>query len=187
MAKRAKAVGVAIKYGPIFYAAAQRYGPVVWEQLQRQREPAERFVQSTVAKGNQRKKALAHAQTLREGSVLQVFHANEAHWVVFTGERPVAVHPATPASFETLLEDADLDRRIYPGEAAVTVKIRRPQRSRRSSPPQAPGRTPPGSGRTVPGVLAAGPAERGAGESPGEGTDEQPRSTSVSGAQRPTA
>lgn len=130
--KKGRATKALVKYGPLVYAAAQRYGPAVWEQVRQHREPVEKFAQSKVAratKGNQRKKAAAHARTLKDGNVLQVFHANEEHWVVFTGERPVAVHPATDTPYEVLLADADLSRRVYPTDAPVTIKVTRPHRA----------------------------------------------------------
>lgn len=128
MANRAnmgRTVGSLIRYGPLVYGAVQKYGPQVWEQVQTQREPAERFMQAKVAKGNHRKKAMAHAQTVRRGSVLQVFHRNEAHWIVFSGEQPIAVHPATQATYEQLLEHADLDQRVRPQDAHLTVRLPR--------------------------------------------------------------
>lgn len=125
MPKKGRAAKALIKYGPLVYAAAQRYGPVVWEQVRTHKEPVEKFAQATVARGNQRKKAVAHARTLKEGSVLQVFHHNEEHWVVFTGDRPTAVHPASDTSYEVLLQDADLDRRIYPTQGVVSVRVGR--------------------------------------------------------------
>ncbi len=128
MAGKGKAAGRLIKYGPIAAAAAQRWGPVVWEQLKNQREPAEKFVQDKVAKGNQRKKAMAHAGTVIEGSVLQVFHRNTAHWVVFSGEDPIAVHPPTDASFEELLDRADLSNRVSPRGSSMTITLPRPTR-----------------------------------------------------------
>ncbi len=114
MAGKGKMLGNLIRYGPVIYAAAQKYGPTVWEHVRSQREPAERFVQARVARGNHRKKALEHAATLVDGSVLQVYHRQESHWVVFTGDRPVAVHPATDAPYDELLADVDLSRRVRP-------------------------------------------------------------------------
>lgn len=128
MAGKGSAAGKLIKYGPIAAAAAQKFGPVVWEQVKNQREPAEKFVQSKVARGNQRKKALAHATTVIDGSVLRVFHANTAHWVVFSGDDPIAVHPPTTASFDELLDRADLSNRLRPRDHAVTIRVPRPRR-----------------------------------------------------------
>lgn len=111
-----KAVGAALKYGPLVYTAAQKYGPQVVEQLRNQREPAEKFVQDKVAKGNQRKKALQHAATVVNGSVLHVFHRNTAHWIVFTADEPIAVHPPTSVGYDELLQHADLSKRVLPGQ-----------------------------------------------------------------------
>ncbi len=122
MAGKGKAVGAALKYGPILYATSRRYGPVVWEQVKSQREPAERFVQSKVDKGNQRKKAVQHASTVIDGSTLQVFHQNIAHWVVFSGEEPVGVHPRTSAPFSQLLKNADLSKRLSPGDGPTAAQ-----------------------------------------------------------------
>lgn len=133
MAGKGSAAGKLIKYGPIAAAAAQKFGPVVWEQVKNQREPAEKFVQSKVARGNQRKKALAHATTVIDGSVLQVFHANTAHWVVFSGDDPIAVHPPTTASFDELLDRADLSNRVRPREHAVTIRVPKPRRRQPAS------------------------------------------------------
>lgn len=127
MAGKGKAAAQLIKYGPLAVAAAQRWGPVVWEQVKSQREPAEKFVQDKVAKGNQKKKAMAHAATVIDGTVLQVFHQNTAHWVVFSGDDPIAVHPPTDASYDQLLDRADLGKRVAPREGA-TITVPRPRR-----------------------------------------------------------
>ncbi|MCK0113651.1 hypothetical protein MWU75_16005 [Ornithinimicrobium sp. F0845] len=132
MAGSGKAAARLIKYGPLAAAAAQKWGPVLWEQMKNQREPAEKFVQAKVAKGNQRKKAMAHAATVIDGSVLQVFHQNTAHWVVFSGDDPIAVHPPTGASFDELLDRADLSKRTAPRETA-TLKVPKPRRRPSSS------------------------------------------------------
>lgn len=135
MAGKGKAAGRLIKYGPIAVTAAQRWGPVVWEQVKNQREPAEKFVQDKVAKGNQKKKAMAHAATVIDGSVLQVFHLNTAHWVVFSGDDPIAVHPPAQSDFDELLDRADLSKRVHPDESTVTLKV--PRRGRRTKGPTA--------------------------------------------------
>lgn len=127
MAGKGKAAARLIKYGPLAVTAAQRWGPVVWEQVKSQREPAEKFVQEKVAKGNQRKKAMAHAATVIDGTVLQVFHRNTAHWVVFSGDDPIAVHPPTDASYDELLDRADLSKRIAP-RSGPTFTVPTPRR-----------------------------------------------------------
>lgn len=170
MAGKGSAAGKLIKYGPIAAAAAQKFGPVVWEQVKNQREPAEKFVQDKVAKGNQRKKAMSHAATVIDGSVLQVFHLHTAHWVVFSGDDPIAVHPPTDASFDTLLDRADLSKRVRPGESTMTVKVPRPRRRAKGATAwtpreePAPGPHTPDSptapGQTVRGEITEGPEDR---------------------------
>lgn len=166
MAGKGKAAGRLIKYGPIAVTAAQRWGPVVWEQVKNQREPAEKFVQDRVAKGNQRKKAMAHAATVIDGSVLQVFHLNAAHWVVFSGEDPIAVHPPTQAPFDELLDRADLSRRVRPGESTVTIKVPKPRRRPRGATAWTPREEPtPGphssDAPVTPGAIVRGELGRG--------------------------
>jgi hypothetical protein len=145
VAGKNKAVGMAIKYGPLVYPAVRKYGPQVWEQVRAQREPAERFVQDKVAKGNQRKKALQHAGTVVDGSVLQVFHRNTAHWVVFSGDEPIAVHPPTTAPYEVLLKHADLSTRVRPGEGTRLPRPHRPRPTTGSTSRRKAGRTPASS------------------------------------------
>ncbi len=139
MAGKGKAVGAAIKYGPIVYEASRRYGPKVWDQVKSQREPAERYVQGKVDKGNQHKKAVQHADTVIDGSTLQVFYNNTAHWIVFSGEEPVGVHPRTSASYSLLLKNANLSKRIRPEDEPTAVqKLKAKRRKQKST---SPGRT----------------------------------------------
>lgn len=161
MAGKGKAAGRLIKYGPIAVTAAQRWGPVVWEQVKNQREPAERFVQDKVAKGNQRKKAMSHAATVIDGSVLQVFHLNTAHWVVFSGDDPIAVHPPTQASFDELLDRADLSRRVEPRESTVTIKVPKPRRRSRGATAWTPRGEPAPGAHTSDSPVAPGTVVRG--------------------------
>lgn len=133
VAGKGKAVGAAIKYGPLLYEASRRYGPRVWDQVKSQREPAERYVQAKVDKGNQHKKAVQHADTVVDGSTLQVFYLNAAHWVVFSGDEPIAVHPRTSASFTLLLKNADLSKRVKPVDEPTPVQRMRSAAQRRPS------------------------------------------------------
>lgn len=123
-----------IKYGPILIETSRRYGPRVWEQVKSQKEPAERYVQDKVDRGNQRKKAVQHAETVIDGSTLRIFHRNVAHWVVFSGEEPIAVHPRANAPFPELLKNADLSKRTRPeDEPALAQRLRKSARGRRST------------------------------------------------------
>jgi hypothetical protein len=133
VAGKGKAVGAMIKYGPILIETSRRYGPRVWDQVKAQKEPAERYVQDKVDKGNQRKKAVQHADTVIDGSVLRIFHRNLAHWVVFSGDEPIAVHPRTSAPFRELLKNADLSKRTRPeDEPALRQRLRASARRRTS-------------------------------------------------------
>ncbi len=134
VAGKGKAVGAAIKYGPLVYEAGRRYGPKVWDQVKSQREPAERYVQAKVDKGNQHKKAVQHADTVMDGSTLQVFHLNAAHWIVFSGDEPIAVHPRTSAPFSLLLKNADLGKRVKPADEPTAVQRIRSAAKRRPTP-----------------------------------------------------
>ena len=135
MASKGKAVGAMIKYAPLLLETSRRYGPRVWEQVKSQKEPAERYVHDKVDRGNQRKKAVQHADTVIDGSTLRIFHRNLAHWVVFSGDEPIAVHPRTNAPFSQLLKNADLSKRTRPeDEPALAQRLRMNARARRSSP-----------------------------------------------------
>src|SRR5690606_10435316 len=106
------------KYGPVVYTLAQKYGPQVAEQILRKDAPARQFVDGQrhrLASGA-RKQALAHADSLVEGAVQQVFHAGEPYWVVFSRNEPVGVHPHTNLPYETLLLNADPAKRRRPDE-----------------------------------------------------------------------
>ncbi|CAN5396816.1 hypothetical protein BH23ACT6_BH23ACT6_04200 [soil metagenome] len=122
MAGKGKAVGAAIKYGPIVYEASRRYGPKMLDQLKAGREPAERYVQAKVDKGNQHKKAVQHASTVIDGSTLQIFHRNAPHWIVFSGDEPIAVHPRTNIGYAELLKNVDLTKRVRPEDEPTPVQ-----------------------------------------------------------------
>lgn len=123
-----------MKYGPVVYTLAQKYGPQVAEQILRKDAPARQFVDGQrhrLASGA-RKQALAHADSLVEGAVQQVFHAGEPYWVVFSRNEPVGVHPHTNLPYETLLLNADPTKRRRPEEVRRTVSLpRAPRRTRR--------------------------------------------------------
>ena len=100
------AVKLGMKYGPVLYGVA-RHG----------KEPAKAAAAKFLSKKGARKRALEHAATLLDGSVLQVFHAGEPVYVVFSGEEMVASHPALDVPLQTLVQRADLSKRIRPDEA----------------------------------------------------------------------
>ncbi len=95
---------------------AMKYGPLVYQAVKHGREPAQRAVQRALARQADRKRALTHATTVVDGSVLRVFHEAEPVWVVFSGETPIGSYPAVAAPLTGLLQHADLDLRVRPGD-----------------------------------------------------------------------
>lgn len=127
MPPKANLATLAIRYGPVVYALAQKYGPAVVEQMMKQRDPAQRFAQGRAARvrTNPRKLALAHADSVIEGTLQPVFHAGTPYWVVFSRGEPVGVHPHTSVSFDSLLLNADPSRRVRPEDLRRTVHVPR--------------------------------------------------------------
>lgn len=94
-----------VKYGV-------RYGPMAFEAIKHGREPAQQAVQAALAKRTARKKALEHALTVRDGSLLKVIKEGQAVYFVFSGDAIVTTYPPVPqATYPELLRHADLDRR----------------------------------------------------------------------------
>ena len=118
---------LALKYGPVVFTLAQKYGPKVVEQMLRNREPAQKFVSDRTerVRNNPRRRAMEHAESLVEGTVQQVFHRGQPYWVVFSRNEPVGTHPHTEAPFDVLLLNADPARRVSPTELRRTVKLPR--------------------------------------------------------------
>jgi hypothetical protein len=59
---------------------------------------------------------MAHAKSLADGSILKVYRGDVAHWVVFSGDEAVGVHPQTDLPPSALVERADLTKRIRPDD-----------------------------------------------------------------------
>lgn len=121
---------LALKYGPVVYTLAQKYGPKVVEQMLKNREPAQRLLHDRTerVRNNPRRRALDHAESVVDGSLQQVFHRGQPYWVVFSRGEPVGTHPHTDASFDVLLLNADPARRVTPQELRRTVRL--PRRAR---------------------------------------------------------
>jgi len=106
-----------VKYGV-------RYGPLAVEAIRHGREPAQQAVQAALAKRSARKKALEHALTVRDGSLLKVIKDGQAIVFVFSGDAIVTTYPPVPStSYPELLRHADLDKR----EPAVVLAARKPK------------------------------------------------------------
>ena len=103
-----------------------KYGPVLYEVARQGKEPATAAASKFISKKGARKRSLEHAATLLDGSVLQVFHAGAPVYVVFSGEEMVASHPVLDVPLQTLVQRADLSKRIRPGDVTRKGRRRRP-------------------------------------------------------------
>jgi hypothetical protein len=109
MAGKGKVAVTAVKLGV-------KYGPQIWVATQALREPAKEAVNKAVASERARRQAMAHAKSLTAGSILKVYMGDRALWVVFSADEPVRVYPATDMPPRTLIERADLTKRIRPDD-----------------------------------------------------------------------
>lgn len=73
-----------------------------------------------------RRKALAHAATVVDGSVLKVAPSGATVYVVFTGDQPIATYPHQETPPEVLLAHADLGKRFRPEERSHRLRRRKP-------------------------------------------------------------
>lgn len=113
---KAKLVGNAIKYGPIIFEGVRRYGPALRDQIVENKDVLQSVVPHRALRGEARKNALAHADSVVDGSAMQCFHQAREYWVVFSGETPIGVHPFTNVPYGELLRHADLGKRVRPSD-----------------------------------------------------------------------
>jgi hypothetical protein len=113
----AAAAVLAVKYGP--------QAKIVWDKGGKQATQAAAKRAMTL---NSRRKALAHASGVKDGSILKIAPTGSTVYVVFSGDQPIASYPPQEAPYAVLLAHADLDKRVRPEE----VKRRRPRVPRRS-------------------------------------------------------
>ena len=108
-----KAVGSIVKWGV-------KYGPHVVVLAQQAKEPAMRAAQTALDRQKAKRRAVEHAATVREGTVLKTFDPRADHsepvWVVFSGEEPIAAHPPTVTPIPELIANSDLSTRLRPDE-----------------------------------------------------------------------
>jgi len=113
MADRGKAVGNIVKWGV-------KYGPHVVVLAQQAKDPAMAAAKKAMDRQKARKRAVEHAATVIDGSVLKTFDPREdtgdAVWVVFSGEEAIASHPATTTPLGELIARSDLTTRKRPHE-----------------------------------------------------------------------
>lgn len=103
----------AVRYGV-------RYGPMAFEAVKHGREPAQQALQAALAKRSARKKAVEHALTVRDGSLLKVIKDGQAVFFVFSNDAIVTTYPPVPQStYPELLRHADLDRRENAADLAA--------------------------------------------------------------------
>lgn len=108
----ARGAKLAVKYGP--------QAKIAWDKGGKQATQAAVKRASSL---NSRRKALAHASGVIDGSVLKIAPTGSAVYVVFSGDHPIASYPAQELPYAVLLAHADLDRRFRPDEVR-----RRPRR-----------------------------------------------------------
>lgn len=107
---------LAVKYGP--------QAKIIWDKGGKQAASA---ASKRALSLNNRRKALAHARGVIDGSVLKIAPQGSTVYVVFTGDLPIAAYPAQELPFPILLQHADLARRVRPEEArrSPLPKVRR--------------------------------------------------------------
>lgn len=109
-----------VKYGV-------RYGPLIVEAVKHGREPAQQAVQAAWAKRTARRKAVEHALTVRDGSLLKVIKDGQAIFFVFSGDAIVTTYPTVAQSaYPELLRHSDLDKRES-GAALAAQKAQKPK------------------------------------------------------------
>ena len=111
MPSRGKAVGNIVKWGV-------KYGPHVVVLAQQAKEPAMAAAQKALARQKAKRRAIEHASTVRDGSVLKTFDPRAEHsepvWVVFAGDEAIAAHPPTATPVAELIANSDLATRVRP-------------------------------------------------------------------------
>jgi hypothetical protein len=119
MPDRGKAVGNIVKWGV-------KYGPHVVVLAQQAKDPAMAAAKKAMDRQKARRRAVEHAATVREGSVLKTFDpqrdSDEPVWVVFSGEEPIAAHPASATTLADLVARSDLSMRKRPHEMPSTTE-----------------------------------------------------------------
>jgi hypothetical protein len=111
VADRGRAVGNIVKWGV-------KYGPHVVVLAQQAKDPAIAAAKRTMERQKARRRAVEHAATVRDGTVLKTFDprqdTGEPVWVVFSGDDAIAAHPATTTPLAELVARSDLATRIRP-------------------------------------------------------------------------
>lgn len=93
-----------------------KYGPAVYEAVKHGRGPAQAAAQRAIEARTSRRRALEHARTVREGSVLKAVRDGHPVWVVFSADEPIAAYPMTTEPLTELVRHNDLSKRETPDE-----------------------------------------------------------------------
>jgi hypothetical protein len=111
MPGKGKAVGNLVKWGV-------KYGPHVVVLAQQAKEPVMKAAQTALDRQKAKRRAVEHAATVRDGMVLKTFDPRADHgepvWVVFSGDDPIAAHPASATPLAELVAKSDLSTRVRP-------------------------------------------------------------------------
>jgi hypothetical protein len=131
MPGKGKAVGNLIKWGV-------KYGPHVVVLAQQAKEPAMKAAQTALDRQKAKRRAIEHAATVRDGTVLKTFDPRADHsepvWVVFAGDDPIATHPPSATPVTELIANSDLSTRARPADLPTpAARIRQlPRKARRA-------------------------------------------------------
>ena len=94
-----------VKYGP--------HAQKAWELGGRQAQAA---LVKALENRQACRKALQHAETVRDGAVIALFDQGQASWGVLSGEEPIAAYPATSTPLAEVVAHTDLSKRMTPEE-----------------------------------------------------------------------
>ena len=98
-----------------------KYGPQIWVASKAIREPAKEAANKAISSERARRQAMDHAKSLADGSILKVYKGDTAHWVVFSGDEPIAVQRETQMLLTDVVERADLAKRIRPQDKVTAT------------------------------------------------------------------
>ena len=114
---------------------AARYGPHAVAVARLARGPAEKAARQALERRKARRDALAHAEAVTAGTVLQVSWRGSRVWVVWSGDEPVAAYPrevgdpATPVPVAEATKHVDPAKRRTPEQVHEQTKLARARRA----------------------------------------------------------
>ena len=117
---------------------AARYGPHAVAVAKLARGPAEKAARQALERRKARRDALAHAEAVTDGTVLQVSWRGSRVWAVWSGQTPVAVYPAAvgepavPVPLDEAVRHVDPAKRRTPEQAREQTAVARARRAARA-------------------------------------------------------